>query len=122
MLLTTAEIERCMAALKRAFPRFGEWEFNNERNDSYSGFSVWGNLTAAQDDPSAAQFFVTFGTEGDKWLGYLTVGKPSYYWSSADAGDADLLATEACTSLEEAIAALRRRFSKFAAALLSSDA
>lgn len=58
-------------------------------------------------------------THQEEWRGSLTIGQHSYLWSSADVGDAHLLSTEPCNSLEDAIAALKaemiRLFKAFSA-------
>jgi hypothetical protein len=120
MLLTTAEIQRCRALVEKAFPRFADWAFNNERNDSYGGFCIWGRYKAkaAKSSPS---FFVTFNTRKDNWKGHLTVGKHCYYWSSASIGDAHLLDTEWCGNLEDAIIALKGLLEGLVAVLLASE-
>jgi hypothetical protein len=120
MLLTKTEIQRCQALVEKAFPRFTYWAFVNEPDDSYAGFCVWGRYKAKRET-SAPSFFVTFATSKDKWKGHLTVGKHCYYWSSADVGDAHLLDTEPCATLEEAIIALKRRIADLVAALSASD-
>jgi hypothetical protein len=119
MLLTEAEIPRCRALLEKTFPRFGQWTFRNERNESYSGFCIWGRYKAAE--MSSPGFFVTFDAFKEKWKGHLTVGQHSYYWSSADVGDAYLLDTEPCVSLQEAIIALKKRIAGLVAVLSASD-
>jgi hypothetical protein len=42
------------------------------------------------------------------------VGQPAYFWTRADAGDAYLLDTPPCATLEEAIAALQDATRRFA--------
>jgi len=121
MLLTDAEIQRCRKLVESAFPRFAHWEFRNERNDSYAGFSVWGRYSLRPKPSSSPSFFVTFDTYKENWKGHLTVGKHCYYWSSADVGDAHLLDTEPCATLEEAIFALKRQIGALFAALLDTD-
>jgi hypothetical protein len=121
MLLTGPEIQRCRALVEKAFPRFADWAFVNERNDSYGGFCIWGRYKTKPETSASGSFFVTFETSKDKWRGHLTVGKHCYYWSSADVGDAHLLDTEPCASLEEAIIALKRDIGGLVAALVASD-
>ncbi len=121
MLLTQSEMERCRALVEKAFPRFAPCAFSIERNDSYAGFCVWGRYKA-KPETSSPGFFVTFDISRERWKGHLTVGKHCYYWSSADVGDAHLLDTEPCATLEEAILALKTRIRELAAALLDSDA
>jgi hypothetical protein len=120
MLLTQTEIQRCRILVETAFPRFAHWAFINERNDSYAGFCIWGRFQAAEE-MGAPSFFVTFDAVRDQWKGHLTVGKHCYYWSSADVGDAHLVDTELCDTLDDAILALKRRIGKFMAALLGSE-
>jgi hypothetical protein len=43
----------------------------------------------------------------EHWSGQLTTGQYYYFWTDADGGDAHLLDTEACVTLEEAIVALQ---------------
>jgi len=122
MLLTQSEIQRCLALVDRAFPRFSPWTFMNEPNDSYAGFCLWGRYQAKAETSLSPRFFVTFDTSKERWKGHLTVGKHCYYWSSADVGDAHLLDTEPCATLEEAIIALKNRISGLMAALLATAA
>jgi hypothetical protein len=121
MLLPEPDVQRCRALVEKAFPRFAHWAFMNERNESYAGFCIWGRYKATADT-SSASFFVTFDAFKEKWKGHLTVGKHCYYWSSADVGDAHLLDTEPCASLEAAIVGLKKRIAGLVAALSASDA
>jgi len=117
MLLSEAEVQRCLTLVERAFPRFNQWEFVNEPDESYSGFCVWGRYQA-NPDSSSPGFFVTFCSSRNRWTGHLTVGKHCYYWSSADVGDAHLLGTDACSTIEESIVALKRSIQDLATAFL----
>jgi hypothetical protein len=54
-------------------------------------------------------FFVTFDTHETSWSGHLTIGQHCFFWSSADVGDAHLLDTDPCSTLEDAITALKRQ-------------
>jgi hypothetical protein len=65
-------------------------------------------------------FFVTFDTHGTHWAGHLSIGKPCYFWTSADLGDAYLLETGDCATLEDAIASLKQRMTVLFSALLGS--
>jgi hypothetical protein len=65
---------------------------------------------------------VTFNRPEEQWVGHLTVGKHSYYWWSASFGDASLLSTEGCATLEEAITALKSRIAALFADCLAPDA
>jgi hypothetical protein len=106
-MLTELEIKKNSEQVKVAFPHLTNWEYNNEKNQEYFGFSIWGQFTVNPDSLMPSSFYVTFDIYEDRWRGYLTIGLPSYLWSSADVGDAHLLDTERCESLGEAIAALK---------------
>ncbi|NEP08021.1 MAG: hypothetical protein F6K34_26545, partial [Okeania sp. SIO4D6] len=60
-----------------------------------------------REDTGSRNFFITLDTYDEKWRGSLTIGLPVYLWSSADFGDAHLLDTDDCDSLEDAITALK---------------
>jgi hypothetical protein len=42
VLLTEPEIRRVTECVKAAFPRFPDWDYQNEIDESYAGFSLWG--------------------------------------------------------------------------------
>ncbi|NEP74744.1 MAG: hypothetical protein F6K25_23705 [Okeania sp. SIO2G4] len=107
MLLTEVEIQEAIEQAKTAFPNFSDWEYNNEINGEYFGFSVWGKFVLEREDTGSRNFFITLDTYDEKWRGSLTIGLPVYLWSSADFGDAHLLDTDDCDSLEDAITALK---------------
>lgn len=46
MLLTQSEIQQVLEQVQAAFPNFTDWEYNNEKNDEYFGFSVWGKYVS----------------------------------------------------------------------------
>jgi hypothetical protein len=117
MLLSESEMGRALERVKAAFPAFRDWEHNNAINESYSGFSLWGEFVFEPAEPTAQSFFITFDTYESTWTGHLTIGKPSYYWSSADCGDAHLLDTHACATLEDAIARLKGQIAELFKAL-----
>ncbi|MEA5599273.1 hypothetical protein [Rivularia sp. UHCC 0363] len=108
LLLTQAQIEQVLSQVKAAFPFFTDWEYNNEKDAEYFGFSVWGKLVTNPEELMSRRFFITFDkSHENKWQGCLTIGQHSYLWSSADMGDAHLLDTEPTETLEEAIVALK---------------
>ncbi len=107
MLLTEHEIQHVIEYTKTAFPHFTDWEYNNEINEDYFGFSLWGQFVLEPEDYMAPCFFITFDTYEESWRGHVTIGQPCYFWSSADVGDAHLLDTEPYKTLEDAIAALK---------------
>jgi len=110
MLLTKSEIQQVMEQVKAAFPFFADWEYNNEENEDYSGFSIWGELIMNPEELMPRRFFITLDKNHEnKWQGCLTIGQHSYYWFSADAGDAHLIDTEPCESLEQAILLLKAK-------------
>jgi hypothetical protein len=122
VLLTESEIQRSLQRVQAAFPRFLHWDYNNEINDSYPGFSLWGEFVPAPNEPMPQSFFVTFDTDETTWRGHLSIGKPCYFWSSADYGDAYLVDTIPCATLEDAITGLQRRMADLFRALSGSDA
>ncbi|MBV8523748.1 MAG: hypothetical protein JOY71_16770, partial [Acetobacteraceae bacterium] len=67
-------------------------------------------------------FFVTFDAYEASWAGHLSIGKPCYFWSSADCGDANLLDTRPCATLEDAITSLKRQMADLFTALSGSAA
>ncbi|MCP4700005.1 MAG: hypothetical protein GY862_24610 [Gammaproteobacteria bacterium] len=107
MILTEHEIPRIIEHVKTAFPNFADWEYNNEKNEHYSGFSLWGMYALNPEHIMPTWFFITFDAYDESWRGCLTIGKPSYYWSSTDVGDAHLLGTKPCKTIEDAITALK---------------
>lgn len=107
MILTEPEIQKALAKTITAFPNFVNWTFNNEVNDEYFGFSLWGQYIPNPEEQMPRCFFITFDTYGENWTGHLTIRQHCYLWSSADAGDAYLLDTEPCKTLEDAIEALK---------------
>ncbi|WP_373529200.1 hypothetical protein [Nostoc sp.] len=109
MLLTEPEIQQVLDQAKAAFPNLINWEYNNEKNEEYFGFSMWGEFVQNPEVLMPRSFFITLDTYEDKWQGCLTIGQHSYLWSSADFGDAHLLDTEPSETLEEAIALLKAK-------------
>jgi hypothetical protein len=122
VLLTESEIRRSLKQARAAFPRFSHWDHNNEVNESYSGFSLWGEFVPDPNEPMPRSFFVTFDTPQATWSGHLSIGKHCYYWSSADCGDANLVDTSPCATLEDAITNLKRRMTDLFTALSGSTA
>jgi hypothetical protein len=109
-ILTESEVQQVMERVKTAFPFFTNWEYNNEKNEEYFGFSVWGELVINPEDLMPRRFFITLDKNHEnKWQGCLTIGQHSYLWSSADVGDAHLLDTKPCETLEETIVALKAK-------------
>jgi hypothetical protein len=122
MLLPEAEVQRSRTRVAAAFPRFTDWEHANAADEDYEAFAVWGRYTPPVGVSSPTSYFVTFDSYKEAWRGHLTVGKHCYYWSSADVGDAYLLETEACATLDEAIASLIGQIGSLCAALSGSKA
>jgi hypothetical protein len=69
---------------------------------------------------ASRRFFVTFDTYEASWTGHLTIGQHCYFWSSAVAGDAHLLNTLPCATLDEAIVALQSKMSDLFSAFLGT--
>ena len=120
MWLTESEIQGAIACVKAAFPRFAKWKHHNEAGESYSGFALWGEFVPDPTDRMRRTFFITFSADRTSWTGHLTIGQHSYLWSSADFGDAHLVDTKPCATLEEAISALKSQMENVFAALSGS--
>ncbi len=123
MLLPQPELERVLSQVRTAFPNLVDWEYSNEAESDYFGFTVWGCLVLRDDndDLLARRFYVTFDLSEEHWQGVLTIGQHNYLWTSADFGDAHLVNSERYSSLDDAIVALKsqirdlaRAFSVFA--------
>jgi hypothetical protein len=109
VLLSAAEIRRTVERVKAAFPRFVDWEHVNEIDESHTGFTLWGEFVPEPDEPTSPRFFITFDTYETTWSGHLTIGQHCFFWSSADFGDAHLLDTGPCATLEDAITTLKHQ-------------
>jgi hypothetical protein len=105
-LLTEQAVQKVITQVKAVFPNFADWEYNNETNDAYSGFSLWGQFVLIPEAQMSRHFFITFEIHNEKWRGHLSIGQPCYFWSSADVGDAHLVDPEPCGTLEGAVTAL----------------
>lgn len=118
MLLTESEIEDALRQVKAAFPNLSEWEYSNEIDEEYFGFTAWGCFVLPEDDDSLLQrrYYITFAIDQNQWRGTLTIGQHNYLWTSADVGDAHLLSTEPYANLAEAIAALKVKIADLAKA------
>lgn len=114
MILSAAAIQNALNAVKARFPDVTDWRYHNEIDDDFLGFTLWGTFALAPDDLTAKRFYITFTQGPDGWRGDLTVGQPAYFWTSADMGDAYLLDTPPCVTLEEAITALKDAMRRFA--------
>ena len=57
MLLNAAEIRRTVERVKAAFPRFVDWEYINEIDESHTGFSLWGEYVPEPIEPMPRRFF-----------------------------------------------------------------
>lgn len=66
MLLTEPEIKQVLEQVKVAFPNLTDWEYNNEKNDEYFGFSVWGQLVVNPEELMPRRFFITLDTYESK--------------------------------------------------------
>ena len=107
MLLTELEIQQAIQQAHMAFPSLTDWQYKNERNGEYFGFSLWGQYVPNTKEQMPKHFFITLDTYEENWYGHLTIGQPCYLWSSADVGDAHLVDTDSCKTLEHAIATLQ---------------
>ncbi|NEQ63984.1 MAG: hypothetical protein F6K21_00310 [Symploca sp. SIO2D2] len=107
MILTESEIKQVLEKALTAFPNFTDWEYNNEVNQQYFGFSLWGQFVLDPEEIMSQCFFITLDTYKEKWGSHLTIGQQSYLWSSANVGDAHLLSTKDNDSFDDAITALK---------------
>ena len=108
MKLTQHEIQQAMEKAGAAFPNFTDWEHGDETDDEHIGFTLWGTYSTSEPDKLMSKdFFVTLDTYKDTWSGHLSIGKHCYLWSSADFGDAHLVGTASCKTLDDAITALK---------------
>ncbi|MDM8550083.1 hypothetical protein QUF72_08405 [Desulfobacterales bacterium HSG2] len=107
--MTQHEIQQATEKAKAAFPKFADWEYDNGADEDFFGFSLWGEFSPDPDpeDLSPKVFFITLDTYKDEWSGHLTIGRHSYLWTSADFGDAHLIDTEPCETIEDAITSLK---------------
>lgn len=120
MLLRESEIPQALERARAAFPRFTNWAYSNEASEDYAGFTLWGEFMPDEDESMPRRFFVTFDVHEGSWRGALSIGQHCYFWSSADAGDAILLASGPQTSLEHAIHTLKARSRELFHALVGS--
>jgi hypothetical protein len=109
VLLSPAEIQRTLDRVAAAFPRLIDWEHVNEIDEFHTGFAIWGEFVVEPNAPMARRFFITFDTDQTTWSGHLTIGQHCFFWSSADFGDAHLLDTGPCPTLDVAITKLRNQ-------------
>ena len=116
MFLPESEVRTCIERLEVGLPHFGDWRYVNEKDRDYEGFAVWGRFEFEPNDTMGRDYFVTFDTYKTMWVGHLSIGKHCYYWSSADFGDANLVDTGRCATLDEAIAGLKSRIAELFAA------
>jgi hypothetical protein len=59
MLLTEPEIQRVLEQVQAAFPNLSRWEYNNEKNQEYFGFSVWGEFVIKSEELIMPQRFLS---------------------------------------------------------------
>jgi hypothetical protein len=109
MLLPEIQVQEIMEKAKTDFPSFSEWEYNNELDKDYWGFTIWGQYALDLEDDRSVIYFVTFTLDGGRWSGNLTAGQHAYMWSSTKEGDADLLWTHHCDSFEVAVTQLKKK-------------
>jgi hypothetical protein len=122
VILSPSEIQRSLSQAQAAFPHFSHWEHHNEVDESYSGFALWGEFVHDPEGSSPTSFFITFDTHGATWTGHLSTGQHCYFWSSANCDDALLVDSDVCTTLEDAIASLKRRLADLFKAFLGEAA
>lgn len=117
MLLEPGEVDDVLQLVKQAFPNFSDWEVANEADNEHPDFTVWGEYVTGEGI-IRQHFFVTFDIYDSLWQGTLSIGQHSYFWSSTNEGDAYLVSTNRCNTLEEAIAELKKEMGDLFAAFL----
>jgi len=119
MLLADHDMQHALEQVQTAFPSLTQWAYTNVSDDerSLDGCSLWGQWVLRSEACTARDFSLTFATHAEHWSGHRTIGQHSYFWTSADVGDAHLLDTEACATLEEAIIALKAAIARLCHAL-----
>jgi len=119
MFLADHDMQHALERVQAAFPSFTQWAYTNASDDerSLDGFALWGQWVLHPEETMARHFYLTFATQAEHWSGHLTIGQHYYWWTSADMGDAHLLDTEACATLEEAIVALKAEMARLCRAL-----
>jgi hypothetical protein len=119
MFLADHDIQHALEQVQVAFPSFTQWAYTNASDDesSLDGFALWGQWVLRPEECMARHFYITFATHAEHWSGHLTIGQYFYFWTSADVGDAHLLDTEECATLEEAIVALKAEMTHLCRAL-----
>ncbi|HAC65749.1 MAG TPA: hypothetical protein DCF68_20020, partial [Cyanothece sp. UBA12306] len=58
MILTDTQIEQVIKQAKNSFPNFTDWEYNNEENSEYFGFSLWGKFVLDPEARFPRNFFI----------------------------------------------------------------
>jgi len=53
MLLPETEVQPALEQAQRAFPNFTNWNYINQANGDYFGFTMWGELTIGPDELKA---------------------------------------------------------------------
>lgn len=109
MLLAENQVQEIIEKAKISFPDFTEWEYMNEPDRSYTGFTLWGKFVLDREEKMPQVFFVTFSIFRERWGGDVTTGQHAYRWSSTNYGDARLLATKYCDSFDIAVAELKNK-------------
>ncbi len=112
MILAEHDAQQAVKQAETAFPGFTDWKYSNEEKDEdpfgFARFALWGKYNP--DDNRC--FFITFDACKEKWRGHLTIGRHYYIWTSADFGDAYLVDTEPCETLEDAIITIKEETAK----------
>jgi len=117
MMLSDAEVQHALDQAQAAFTAFSEWTYHNVKDEDYFGFALWGSFRPDPEVLMPRTFFITLDTYEHQWSGHLTIGQHAYLWSSADMGDAHLVDSDPCDSVEGAIASLKAELKKLFDAL-----
>lgn len=109
MTISESEKQAVMDLVKAAFPRLRGWDTDYDDGE-YRDFGVCGCLRWGKGT-DVRFFYVTIDLYKGQWSGYLTIGQPAFFWSSAGLGHAYLLDVKAGTA-RGAITRLKRSMRK----------
>lgn len=119
MSLSPQDKSRPLELAQSAFPAFPRWK-TADADDEHDDFCVWGELEIEDGPYRSRRFFVTLSVHQGRWRGHLTIGRHASMWTSADVGDAFLVSTGFCDTVEEGLAALRDEISNLFSAIVRS--
>lgn len=76
-----SEVQQALEQVKAAFPDLHNWEYMNEENRDYLGFTLWGQFEMKDSEGKLPRlprrFFVAFIKFDESWGANLTIGQPA---------------------------------------------